>query len=89
MRASQKFFITSVLSGAAGKDYYCIPDMEVIIMTNETKRIMKEIVRLQRRLVELIGQRDTADGEVLGASRALDRLINDYHRHNQGDGSFD
>ncbi len=50
-------------------------------MTNETKRILKEINELHRRLAELIEEEDISDHKVLKASQALDKLINDYYRH--------
>lgn len=53
-------------------------------MTNEAQEILREINVLQKRLVELIEEKDLRDGEVLKVSQALDRLINDFYRYEGG-----
>jgi len=53
-------------------------------MRNEAQEILRGINVLQKRLVELIDEKDLRDGEVLKLSQALDRLINDFYRYQDG-----
>jgi hypothetical protein len=55
--------------------------MEVNGMRNEAQEILRGINVLQKRLVELIDEKDLRDGEVLKVSQALDGLINDFSRY--------
>ncbi len=50
-------------------------------MRNEAQEILRGINVLQKRLVELIDEKDLRDGEVLKVSQALDGLINDFSRY--------